>query len=360
MRILHIVENYSLKSGGIRTVVKNLNNELSTINHASFIVSAVKEKEDEIFVVDCKKNKWLFSKKWKKKLQEIHKEKQIDCIHIHGVWMFPQYIAAKFSIQNNIPFILSPHGMYEPWLWTKGTLKKKIYFHLLVKKNFSKATIIHAITKQEKTNLKSLFSTSKIVEIPNLIRETNNQLDRELIKEKYILYIGRLDTKKGIDLLINAFIKINPSNFKLKIAGTFNSYKKELDKFVTSSSFDTSKIEFLGFVEGNAKQELIKDAFILVAPSHSEVIGMVNLEAAILKTPVITTYQTGLDSLWNKNGGFLIDPTTEAIIEALKKVLLWTDEEQLVNGNKLYDFVSQNYSWKFRLNDWEKLYKSIL
>ena len=43
--------------------------------------------------------------------------------------MFPQFIAAKFCSDNKIPFVLTTHGMYEPWLWEKGTLKKKIYFN---------------------------------------------------------------------------------------------------------------------------------------------------------------------------------------------------------------------------------------
>jgi glycosyltransferase involved in cell wall biosynthesis len=361
IKILHIVENYSLSSGGVRTIVKSLVEELENYNFSSFILTSIKEKDDEnVFVVDAIERPWLYSSNWKKKIETICKEEKIDCIHIHGTWMFPQFMAAKFSVNNKIPFVLSPHGMYEPWLWEKGTFKKKMYFKFLVKKYFKKATILHAITTKEKKNLNKLFETIKIVEIPNLIKNKSNQVLGFVNQDKYILYIGRLDEVKGIDLLIKSFIKINPKNFKLKIAGKYNSYKNELDNIIKNAKFDTSKIEFLNFIDGAEKEQIIKNAFVVVAPSHSEVIGMVNLEAAILMTPVITTFQTGLNKSWNNNGGVLINPDIKELVSSLRKVLSWTDKERVDNGLKLYNFVVNNYSWENKINDWEELYKATL
>jgi glycosyltransferase involved in cell wall biosynthesis len=361
MKILHVVENYSFSSGGIRTVVKNLTEELLDQNYTSFILTSSKEKEDKsVYVVNSDKKPWLYSKEWKMKIDQICREKKINCIHIHGTWMFPQFIAAKYSIKNKIPFVISTHGMFEPWLWEKGKFKKKVYFNFLTKKYFSKATVIHSITGEETGNLKKIFINGNIVEIPNLIKEQKEDLDLIDHKEKYILYIGRLDEKKGIDLLIKSFIKINPKNVKLKIAGEFNIYKEILDKIIESSNIDSNNIEFLGFVKAKTKHKLIKNAFVLVAPSHSEVIGMVNLEAAILKIPVITTYQTGLSKLWQENGGFLINPNQKELISSLKEVLKWSKEKQIEQGEKLYNFVLQKYTWKNRIQDWEKLYKSVL
>ena len=359
MRILHIVENFSKLGGGVKTVVKNLHNELLNLKFDSEIVSSKKEIEDDVFLVNVNKSLWLYSKNWQSKIEEIHKEKKIDCIHIHGVWMYPQYIAAKFAVKNSIPFILSPHGMYEPWLWIKGTLKKKLYFNLIVQSYFKKASCIHAITSYEKSNLQKLFPQNTVVEIPNLIKDNVYLIEKKLIKDNYILYIGRLDKIKGIDILINAFLELNQQKFTLKIAGEFNDYKESLEELIKNSNIENYNIEFVGFVSGEVKQELISKAFVVVTPSHSEVIGMVNLEAAILKTPVITTYQTGLNSNWNKNGGFLINPNVKDLKKVLNKVMSWSKSEQLEHGEKLYDFVLKNYTWKQKINDWVKLYKKM-
>lgn len=362
MKILHVVEDFSLESGGLRTVIKDLNYYLNKENFTSYILSAKEELGDNIFIVNTNNSPWLYSKEWEVKLNSLKEKYNFDVVHIHGVWMYPQYIASKFCIKNDIPFIVSIHGMYEPWLWEKGKLKKKLYFNLLTKKVFSRAKLLHAITPLEKTNLQSLFKNNNVIEIPNLIEEISCE-EKEQFKIKddvnYILYLGRLDEKKGIDLLLKSFSKLNNSDFKIVIAGKLNDYQKSLKLLINSLKLE-GKVEFLGMVKGKEKIDLIKNAFVLVAPSYSEVIGMVNLEAGILKTPVITTFQTGLKMDWNSNGGRLINPNVNELSDVLKEVLSWSISQRNKNGEKLYNFVVKNYSWSLRFKDWKKLYKKCI
>jgi glycosyltransferase involved in cell wall biosynthesis len=359
MKILHIVEDFSLKSGGLRTVINNLNTYLNQTEHSSYVLSSKKEDADSIFVQETNMP-WLYSKGWIIQINNLQNKFNFDVFHIHGVWTYPQYLSAKFCKENKIPFIVSAHGMYEPWLWEKGAAKKKIYFNMLTKKLFGKANFIHAITPGEKTNLIQLFNKKEVIEIPNLISESSTLPDIFINNEKkYILYLGRLDKKKGIDLLIKSFSKIGSKKITLKIAGQINEYKKELDYLIEKLEINR-KVEFLGMVSGIKKEELIRNAFVLVAPSHSEVIGMVNLEAAILKTPVITTYQTGLNPLWNENGGILINPVELELDNALQSVLNWSNEDRIIKGDKLHKFVVNKYSWEKRFKDWLNLYKSCV
>ncbi|WMI66627.1 glycosyltransferase [Aestuariibaculum sp. YM273] len=362
MKIAHIIEDFSIHSGGLRTVVQELNGRLNNVEGVeSFVISSRKESEDDIFLVETNKP-WLFSKDWEKLFNSIKKDRGIDVIHIHGVWMFPQYCAAKFAIKNKIPFILTPHGMYEPWLWEKGRLKKKIYFNSFANSVFSKASKIHGITSDEIKNLASIFPSSNFVELPNVIDHNKFSLQEDFFvekKEKYFFYLGRLDAKKGIDMLIKSFSRLKNDDFKLKIAGPFNAYKIYLEKLVKELKIE-DKVEFLGLVTGEEKERLYKQAFVFVAPSYSEVVGMVNLEAAICKTPVITTFQTGLDLKWNDNGGILINPNESELTQALIKVANWTFEERKLKGEHLSDFVKLKYSWQKRIKDWELLYKSLV
>lgn len=357
MKILHILEDYSIKSGGLRTVVKNLHEKLIKENNKSFIISSFKEMEDEIYHI-YNKNIWLYSSEWNATLFRIWKEQKIEFFHIHGVWMYPQYIAAKFAIKNNIPFVLSPHGMYQPQTWIKSTLKKKIYFHLLTKSLFSKASIIHTITEEETKTIKELFSKNKTVEIPNLINDIEYLEKASDFSNKYVLFVGRLAEIKGIDLLIKAYGEINPEGFKLKIAGEINDYKEKLQLLVNSLNIQ-DKVEFLGLISGNKKNRIFNNAFVLVAPSYSEVIGMVNLEAAILKTPVITTHQTGLKKQWSENGGFLINPSKEELVNILKDVFKMSIYERNLKGDMLYKFVKKEYSWESKYKDWHCLYQQL-
>ena len=354
MKILHIVEDFSLNSGGLRTVIKNLDFHIKSLGYKSYILASKKEIEDDIFLVKSN-NKWLYSKNWILSIDSIVNKYGIEIIHIHGVWLYPQLIGAKYAIRNKIPLVLSAHGMYQPWLWKKGTLKKKIYFYFLSKKWFSKASVIHAITPDETQNLKLHFQKNIFIEIPNLI-SMNTEKEQVLNTKKYVLYLGRLNKTKGIDLLIKAFSQIENQTVKLKIAGGFNHYKEELESLVKSLNL-TKQVEFLGLVKNEIKNDLIRNSWVMVSPSHSDVIGMVNLEAASFKTPVITTFKVGLKKEWNTNGGKLINPNIEELKNALIEVFSWTVEERNTNGKHLYDFVKQHYSWNLRLKDWRNLYE---
>jgi len=356
MKILHIVEDFSINSGGLRTVVKELDIQLKMDCYNSYILSSVKEKQDDVFVVKTN-NKWLYSKEWENKIDRIVVENKINIIHIHGIWLYPQYIGAKYAVKNKIPFVLSSHGILQPWLWKKGSLKKKLYFKFKIKRWFTKATVFHSITADESKNLSKYFDFRKIVEIPNLISFPHKKVTYK--PENYILYLGRLNKTKGIDILLEAFSRIENNSFKLKIAGNFNEYKKYLEKLVIKYNLQ-KKVEFLGAISGESKIKLIANAWVMVSPSYSDVIGMVNLEAASQKTPMITTFNTGLKKEWSNNGGKLINPNTDELEEQLSFVIKWSSEERRNNGEKLFSFVKENYSWEKQIVNWINLYKKVL
>lgn len=359
MNILHVVEDFSYDSGGLRTVVERLNFHLNKQRAvSSCILSSKKEEEDDIETVQAE-NTWLYATNWKKEIQRILVQKQINIVHIHGIWMYPQFLIAKICVKQNIPFLVSTHGMYEPWLWKKGTIKKKLYYHLLTKKLFRKAKVVHAITPLESANLSKYFESSKIVQIPNLIDEVSLKLTKQTSDEKYVLFLGRITKVKGLDILLKAFAALNQNSFKLVIAGKFSDYKAELEKIIADLNIGNQVI-FKGLVRGLEKQNLIQNAFVMVTPSYSEVIGMVNLEGGIHCTPVITTFQTGLDEGWSSNGGILIQPNVEELTAALKNVMQWDCQKRNQNGENLKNFVKQHYSWTTRVKDWIQVYKEVL
>lgn len=358
MKIAHILEDYSKLSGGLRTVVQDLNQHLVQNSIDSQIVTTRAEVEDNVTVYkrSLYKDAWCYSTELKNSLANI----KSDINHIHGVWMYPQFIASKISYTTKKPYIITPHGMLEPWLWENGTSKKKIYFELMIKKYFSGANVLHAITPDEKDNLYKLFGHKNIEIVPNSISCT--EIDSCNIKrqncDKFILFVGRLHSKKGIDLLIKAFSKLKDTGIRLRIAGPFNEYKKELDKLVKSLGIE-SRVDFLGMVTGKEKYQLFKDAWVFVAPSFSEVVGMVNLEAAAFETPVISTYQTGLYKEWNHHGGHLINPKLDELVNSLTEAVGWSETERNDRGKMLRQFIVDNYSWEKNIFKWIDLYKGV-
>ena len=85
---------------------------------------------------------------------------------------------------------------------------------------------------------------------------------------------------------------------------------------------------------------------------------MVNLEAALLKTPSITTYKTGLTN-WDKNGGILTNSDEDSISNALIKVSKWDKQIRIQNGEKIFNFVRLNYNLEKISNTWIEKYSEI-
>ena len=167
--------------------------------------------------------------------------KQNSVLHIHGIWMAPQWIAARYAIAHAIPFIITPHNMLGGWLWQRGKirrLKKSLYWRYIVEPVFRQATAIHALTDEESTTLKEFFPDTPIVTIPNGVDLDNirQQLSGlQPVSGKYLLFMGRLHPVKGLELLFQAIAKIPESQrIRLIVAGSAvsESYNRSLKELV--------------------------------------------------------------------------------------------------------------------------------
>lgn len=94
---------------------------------------------------------------------------------------------------------------------------------------------------------------------------------------------------------------------------------------------------------GEEKRNLIDTEWVLAAPSHSEVVGLVNLEAAARCLPTITTHQTGLHD-WEPGDGLLVEPNVDALGQALEAACSWSEQEQRDRGMASRRLVQQRYS----------------
>ena len=357
MTIHHIIEDFSKDSGGLRPVISDIHHHVPL---PSEIVTTKKEDQDPDTRCFNSGPLWCYSSELAGYLKDSAL-KDSRLFHIHGVWMHTQYTAARTAVKANVPFLISPHGMYKNYLWTQGRLKKRIYFNQLTRKFFEKANAFHAITQEELDDLHSLFNGKVRLElIPNLISSSIiPDLSSREPDEDYILFLGRIHPIKGIKMLIQVYSKLRPKDVKLKIAGPSSDHLQELKQLVKDLDLE-KKVEFLGAVHGKEKFELYQNARVFVAPSYSEVIGMVNLEAAMVGTPVITTTKTGLLSEWNTSGGQLIEPAHDELEKALHDALNWTEQERNQRGEMLKDFVIKNYSWENNVSKWVDLYEDLM
>lgn len=372
IRVLHVTESHAKADGGVTTVVNDLTAHLRDLGVYSCVLAATGHDEPTPDGVDfikmgtrCNAISALFSSELKASLLTVILDKKINLIHIHGVWMPLQIIASRLAKEMGISFVITSHGMLEPWLWKGkgwlGFVKKKLYFSLVAYPAYQYASCIHAITPDESDSLRQYFPKNKQVTIPNAIDFSNEkQRDTETKYDQVIFFIGRLNPVKGVDLLLHAFDKAKlPSCWKLIVAGPeeVHEYAEELREYVKEHGLQ-SQVEFVGSVYGEEKEQWFRRAWVTVVPSYSEVVGMVNLEASVLKCPTITTHVTGLRD-WEEGGGLLVNPNIEELTIALETCVTWTKRERLDRGIASYALVEKKYSWKAVSKKWLNIYMSL-
>ncbi len=310
---------------------------------------------------------WCWGSHLKAVIREAIERYEPDVLHVHGVWMASQLFGYKAAIAFNIPVVFSLHGMLQPWQWNaKGIIanvKKRLYWKYLTRPMLNGCNAIHTITHIETDCVKKLITHKRFFEIPNAVEvdeQLNIENDQKVI-HKTILFLGRVHPVKGIDRLIKAFSECDlDSSWCLTIAGPFVDleYQSCLQSLVLQLGLG-ERVQFIGSVHGQVKNELIRSSWVAVVPSHTEVIGLVNLECATLQTPTITTWQTGLRN-WEEGGGLLVKEDGPRLPALLQEACSWSHEERIMRGVMSRKFILNHYSWTIIGEQWKTAYASVI
>ncbi len=375
IRILHVTEDHSNHNTGITSAIDALTCQLiqavdlEVLSIGPEAVPVPKGAQLTLLKASLPRRIWRAALGQQTILKESIARANI--VHLHGIWMWPQWAAAREARRIKRPIVLSIHGMLEAFMWQRQTwlhqLKKTIYWRSVAYPAFKYATVIHALTKKEADDLVNYFPGQRIEIIPNSL--DLEQIDKILIDcpqeqstNPYILFLGRLHPKKGIDLLIQAFAHLRNTKMTLKIAGAVQEKDKGFGQYLLGLVQQLGlekQVEFLGAVQGQSKWGLYRNAWAFYLPSHSEGLAMVNLEASACRTPVITTFQSGVTDLWSTHGGMLINPNVEEVAESLLQVTQWSRSERDQRGNSLRSLVESTYSSNVLTPQWIALYNEL-
>jgi glycosyltransferase involved in cell wall biosynthesis len=376
MKILHVTDDLQTIKGGVPSAINQLSENLIKKNLDVLILHTSKSNYEiphGVIDLSCPPSGilkfWHNSNFLRETMKGVIEENLNEnlIIHIHGLWNAPQFFAAFYASKSNIPFVITFHGMIENWLWVKQGIikrfKKNLYWYCILKKYFLKASAMHAITNNEKCTIKNLINIDMQIEIiPNTVAKIsyhNENIKHKPLK-KDILFLGRIDRVKGVDILAKAFMQANISKeWRLIIAGPVSdeAYKKEIDKIIKHEC--SERIVFTGPVFKGEKANLLQSSWVLAAPSHTEMMGLVNLEAALHKLPSITTYNTGLHD-WEEGGGILSEPDVRGFKKIIEEVTQWTEDKRLQRGILSANHVNKKYTNEHGLNRWLSLYNKLL
>lgn len=227
-----------------------------------------------------------------------------DLVHIHALYLFQNLIGGLFCRKYNIPYVITPHGSLDPFMYKRHRWRKKLIEIAYDNRNMKNASAIHFTTEEERQLAqKHCFNTPSFI-IPNGLdtsiynklppKGTFQTLYPETLGKKIILFFGRLNFKKGIDILTPAFIKLakNNKNYHLVLAGPDhdglgNWITNQFQKSKLATTGKNTQLTITGMLKGKDKLAVLNDANLFVLPSYTENFGISVIEAMLCGLPVI-------------------------------------------------------------------------
>ena len=246
-----------------------------------------------------------------------------DVIHDNGLWLPHNHRVATLARAIGVPRVVSTRGMLEPWAIRHKGLKKKLAWELYQRRDLERACALHTTADAEAQNLVAFGLGVPITTIPNGIDLPALAAAPPARAEetRMALFLGRLYPVKGLPMLIEAWSQVRPPGWRLVIAGPDEAGHQAVLEAAAAKGGLSDFVHFTGPVEGEAKAAQLRDADLLVLPSHSESFGMVVAEALAHGTPVLTTTAVPWPVLEQRGCGWRCAPTPDALAEALRQAV---------------------------------------
>jgi len=288
---------------------------------------------------------WQFSRPLSYALKQ--NIKSFDLVYIATVWSYPAAIAAYYCRKYKKPYIITPRGMLYPETFSKKAWKKWIYYRLILRRDLEGASAIHYTSKDEEEKTHSFLGLSPpAIIVPNGIElsEFRDSADKEKLRVRYphlkgkkiILFLGRLNWKKGLDILIKAYkmlLRDMPEARLLIAGGDEEGYGKKIKAWIRKAGISyaenelknkggSARITFTGMLTGKDKIETYAGSDIFVLPSYSENFAMTAVEAMACGLAVVISNKVGIyREIERNNAGIVINTRPEDLYQGMKLLL---------------------------------------
>lgn len=297
----------------------------------------------------------------------------VDIIHNHGLWMFPNVYARRAANRSQVPLVTSPRGMLDAWSLGRSRFRKGIASIAFENKNLASARLFHATSEDEARAIRRHGLKQPIAVIPNGV-DVANELSappRASLEERFqtlkgrrwLLFMGRLDPKKGLDTLLDAWRVLHaefPEWHLIVVGPDLVGYGAgQLAKAANEPSL-LRATTFTGMLQGDDKQIALAHADVFVLPTRSENFGIAVAEALGAGTPVITTTAAPWAGIATRDCGWWVEPQPDAIREAIRSALRRSPEELAARGQIGRQWMHEEFSWDYVGERMAEAYRWIL
>lgn len=344
---MHVIPSVGALRGGPSVLVRALASSLSQAGIETHIATTDDNGSGQLRVplgvpkVEAGVTYWYFRRQtrfytfsWPLARWLARHIREFDVVHIHALFSFAALPAAFFARRQGVPYIVRPLGTLNEWgMKNRRPWLKRISFRFVESRILRNATLIHYTSEQERAEANKLPLPPSLSEIiPNALSNDSpayisghfRAQHPELQGRRIVLFLSRLDTKKGLDLLLPAFAKVRQQlpDAVLVLAGDgernfVNRLKTQADSLGINAA-----LFWAGFLSGASKWSALADADIFVLPSHSENFGIAVLEAMAVGTPVVVSDQVALHrEILHAKAGLVAVRNTDSLAATILQLL---------------------------------------
>jgi glycosyltransferase involved in cell wall biosynthesis len=259
---------------------------------------------------------------------------RFDMIYVVSNWGYALLPACRAAQSMDKPCVISPRTSFMQVTWKGKHLKKWIYHNLMERPFINKSSAIHYTTRFEQSESAWLGLQPESFIVPNPVdmqefkslpvRGIFRNIYRILPDEKIILYLGRIEARKGLNVTLMAFARSMSaySGVRLILAGPDeDNHSKELRDLASQLGI-TDQVLFTGYLNPPQRLNAYADADIFILTSRSENFGVAVVEAMACGLPVIVSDQVGLAEVIQQEKAGLVTPLDPNKISAALITLL--------------------------------------
>jgi glycosyltransferase involved in cell wall biosynthesis len=284
---------------------------------------------------------------WAPSLRRALAEYDPDIVDAQGLWMYPSRASLGWHRRTRKPYLITPHGMLDPWARQRSAWKKQIVRWWFEDEHLAGAACLRATSTMEAKHFRAFGLRNPIAVVPNGIDLPPVPTDaRERGRLNRILFLSRIHPKKGIDFLLRAWSNLYHSHpdWELVIAGPDEvGHRADMQKL--SRELGLERVLWHEPVYENAKLSLYASADLFVLPTHAENFGLVVGEALAHGVPVITTRNAPWHGLEEHRCGWWIDLSDGALTTALSEAIRLSATQRREMGARGRTWVEMAFAW---------------
>jgi len=347
MRIVHVIITLDPAWGGPPRVAARMAAAQAALGHEVRILSygtpqiqqAVKEMTASIPGFSGVDLDYLEATGWKETLHAASARARLrellgrfDVVHIHNVWDSIVRAGAAEAQRRGKPYFIQPNGILDVWCMQQKRLKKLLALRLIYRRMLDGAAGLCLGNDDERQAIAPLGLKAPATLVPlnavfpeevKHLPPAGNFYKRypQLNGQPFIVFLGRLHMKKGLDFLADSFgifAKSNPTTH-LVVIGHDEGARADFQQRIAQQGVQ-DRVHLVGPLHGEAKWEAFRDAACFTLPSRQEGFSIAITEALACGLPVVISNECHFPEVAQAGAGEVVELNARKIAEAFGRV----------------------------------------